>query len=737
MQGKAVLLPVLYHGPGMMTRTACTGGPHISDQGEPGERAKMDIKEIKERYTGAILDELTVKDGSGRGYICPICGSGSGPKGTGLVPVPGKPGYFKCFNIGCEFYGDILELIGKTYNLAEKGQQIKKAGELLHMDFTDDKTPWYNQPTIKETDWDDDKKTVENNHVSQGTDAEEMGQQEYETALAEMQDFVGTATSNLMNSQQGKDYLAGRGISMTLAEQYRLGYVPNYGEGMNSPALIIPTGPLSFTARSITLNDAGHKVRKHKKGKRAGIFGLDVLDTKPPVVYIVEGELDALSVMEAGFPAIATGGGTSKREIVEAIKKKECFDTAFIVIPDNDRNTDGSPDLTKGVQAGKDLQAELKQAGIRAGLVDVLGERWPQEHKDCNDFLKADKKAFTSFLAGIKLAIEERVLGRVSGYMQDFVKQIAGNPPPIPTHFLQLDNILEGGLHPGLITLGAISSLGKTTFCLNLADAMAEAGQDVIIYSLEMSKFELISKIISRGTAVQCLTNDLPLTNAKTNLGVSDFNRWANYNQEEKELLQQAMNNFSLKGAQHLYIKEGMQTIGTDAIRRDVSMHIFMTGQRPVVIVDYVQILKTPDVRLTDKQKTDENVVELKRISRDYNVPVIAISSFNRENYISPVNMTAYKESGALEYTSDVLIGLQYEGMDYMDGETDKKRTERIRQLFKENKMLARKGQAVSIQCKVLKNRSGGQGDCFFYYFPMFNLYTEETPTADHEESPW
>ena len=695
----------------------------------------MDIKEIKDRYTEAILEALTTKDPSGKGYICPICGSGSGPNGTGMVPVPGKPGYFHCFNIGCGFYGDILEMVGKTYNLPDTAQQIEKAGQLIHQDFMGDKKPWYNQPTIKASDWDDDKNTGESTQVLTDADKEGMSQQDYEKALADMQAMVGTYTANLKDSQQGKDYLAGRGISLALAEKYRLGYVPKYGDGMNSPAIIIPTGPLSYTARSITRNDAGHKVRKLKFGDKAGIFGADVLDTEPPVVFIVEGEIDALSIMEAGHPAIATGGGTSKGQIIEAVKKRGCFNTIFVVIPDNDRNDDGTPDLTKGVKAGQELRAGLRDAGLKVGLVDVLGEHWPQQYKDCNDYLKADRDGFTAFLKGIRGAVEEKVLGRVSGYMQDFVKQIAGNTPPIPTRFFQLDAILEGGLHPGLITIGAISSLGKTTFCLNMADALAEAGQDVIIYSLEMSKFELISKIISRRTAMHCLEKGLPMNNAKTNLGVSDFNRWANYSQAEKELLHGCMNTFSLQASQHLYIKEGMATIGTETIRQDIQRHIFMTGQHPVIIVDYVQILKTPDVRLTDKQKTDENVVELKRISRDYNVPVIGISSFNRENYTAPVNMTAFKESGALEYTSDVLIGLQYEGMDYLEDEKDGQRQKRIRQLFKENEASARKGKAVPIQCKVLKNRSGGKGDCVFYYFPMFNLYTEET--QETEENPF
>lgn len=57
-------------------------------------------------------------------------------------------------------------------------------------------------------------------------------------------------------------------------------------------------------------------------------------------------------------------------------------------------------------------------------------------------------------------------------------------------------------------------------------------------------------------------------------------------------------------------------------------------------------------------------MLELKRISRDYKIPVIAISSFNRDNYSAPVNTAAFKESGAVEYSADVLIGLQYHGME-------------------------------------------------------------------------
>ena len=687
----------------------------------------MDIKEVKQ-FSDEILEAMTERDGSGRGYVCPVCGSGSGKHGTGLIPVKGRPGYYHCFAAGCPFaHGDILELIGKTYHLTDTAQQIEKAGELIHRDFSN-KKQWYEQDKGSHNSGKENKNMVENTQNQEADKKDLISTENLLKEQAEIKAFMESATASLPNHPEAMKYLEGRGLSRETIARYKLGYVSYYGHGMETPGIVIPTGKDSFAVRSLTTNEQDRKSRKRTAGDNAaGVYGIEVMKNPPPLVFIVEGEFDKLSINEVGFPAIATGGGTSKREIVKQIKAHGIQPTVFYIIPDNDRLPDGSPDYreNKGFAMAKDVFEGLTAAGIRADVVDVVTGNWPEQYKDCNEFLQADREGFTNFLTQQRLAMEEKELGRVSGYMQDFVKQIAGNTPPVPIGYMALDRILEGGLHPGLIVVGAISSLGKTTFCLNIADMLAMAGQDVIFYSLEMSKFELIAKIISRRTARQCLQTGEGMHHAKTNLGVSDFKRWAGYSNAEKELLQYCMNDFSLKAAQNLYIREGLQSIGTEQIRQDIQRHEYLTHRRPVVIVDYVQIMKTPDIHMTDKQKTDENVTDLKRISRDFNIPIIAISSFNRDNYKEPVSMAAFKESGAIEYTSDVLIGLQYEGMDYMDKETDKARTERIRGIFKENEQNARQGKAIPIQCKVLKNRSGGKTDCIFDYFPMFNLYLE------------
>lgn len=115
--------------------------------------------------------------------------------------------------------------------------------------------------------------------------------------------------------------------------------------------------------------------------------------------------------------------------------------------------------------------------------------------------------------------------------------------------------------------------------------------------------------------------------------------------------------------------------------------------------------------------------MELKRISRDYETSIIGISSFNRDNYNAPVNMASFKESGAIEYSSDVLIGLQYKAMNELkeDGKDKAKASE----IFSNIAERAKNREAIEIQLKILKNRNGTKGTIDLDFFPMFNKFKE------------
>jgi replicative DNA helicase len=296
-------------------------------------------------------------------------------------------------------------------------------------------------------------------------------------------------------------------------------------------------------------------------------------------------------------------------------------------------------------------------------------------------------------------------------YAEDeFDKNIKSNADlnAIPTGFPALDHELEGGLYPSLYFIGAISSLGKTSFCIQLGDQVAQAGHDVLIFSLEQSKDELIAKSISRIT--YNLDTSPKKWNAKTVTGILNGKRYANYNETEHGIITEATRQYSEYAKGRIFIREGVGNIGVKQISESVEQHIKYTGRRPLVILDYLQILAPHDARSTDKQNTDKNVTELKRISRDHKICIIGISSFNRDNYNQSVSMSAFKESGAIEYSSDVLIGLQFKGTGEQDFDVDKAKSEDMREL----------------ELKILKNRNGRAGRVIeFENYPMFNVFHE------------
>jgi replicative DNA helicase len=76
----------------------------------------------------------------------------------------------------------------------------------------------------------------------------------------------------------------------------------------------------------------------------------------------------------------------------------------------------------------------------------------------------------------------------VANYLKQFMKDIQDNKNRklISTGFLKLNAKLGDGLIPGLHVIGAIPSLGKTTFALQIADYIAKNGTDVLFFSLEM-----------------------------------------------------------------------------------------------------------------------------------------------------------------------------------------------------------------------------------------------------------
>lgn len=524
------------------------------------------------------------------------------------------------------------------------------------------------------------------------------------------------------------DYWKKRGLTKATVDAYNLGYWEE------KKRFVIPTGEFSYNARATW--DADKKDRYLKPKGQYELFNLKSIPLAEQPVFVVEGEFDALSVIEAGGIAIALGSSSNLR-FVEYVKNNKPKYPLILAL-DND-------------EAGRVGEEKLADELTKIG-VDYVEANITNEFKDANEALVNDREAFIQSVTGARnnvlVLLEEKRQKEEQEYLQtsavnglaEFIADIQKrqNRDCVSTGFKNLDELLDGGFYPGLYIIGAISSLGKTTFSLQIADNAAKNGQDVLVFSLEMGKQELVAKSISRLSFQKCRAWRSELDYATTTRNL--LNGKALKEQGKVDFLNECLKDYA-GYAGKIFYHIGIGDIGVEKIKSVIARHIKITGRKPLVIIDYLQIIAPYDMRATDKQNTDKAVVELKRASRDYDVPIFAISSFNRENYTSPVNIASFKESGAIEYTSDVLMALQFKGMDYIkkeDGkyEDEKTRTARIIQLRNEQEKNAEvPGKPQEIQLKVLKNRNGKKGGVEFEFHPMFNCF--EVPKQKVENGGW
>lgn len=106
--------------------------------------------------------------------------------------------------------------------------------------------------------------------------------------------------------------------------------------------------------------------------------------------------------------------------------------------------------------------------------------------------------------------------------MKDFVNGIARgvNTPFLRLQGSELDSNLDGGLYEGVLYYRGYKLFRKNnTLALQIADQIAKGGRDVLIFSLEMARSELIAKSISRLTAELAIKDKQPITNAKNHEG--------------------------------------------------------------------------------------------------------------------------------------------------------------------------------------------------------------------------
>lgn len=251
--------------------------------------------------------------------------------------------------------------------------------------------------------------------------------------------------------------------------------------------------------------------------------------------------------------------------------------------------------------------------------------------------------------------------------------------------------------NPGLYVIGATPAAGKTTFCWQLLEQLAEREEKCIYCSYEMGTLELFSKTAAR---------KLFLRDKQTKLTAAEIRR-GGWSGELDEVISEISN--SQTDLQLLQLQD--ETI--DDLLTRLKPFCVDTAKAPVVCLDYLQIV--PSSKETTKLGVDDSVRKLKKFQRDTNTTFIVISSFNRANYAQGVSFESFKESGNIEYTADVVWALQLNILNYVNASNISDARKRIDE--------AKKQQPRQIILKCLKNRHGTNYDCFFKYYSAHDCF--------------
>lgn len=208
----------------------------------------------------------------------------------------------------------------------------------------------------------------------------------------------------------------------------------------------------------------------------------------------------------------------------------------------------------------------------------------------------------------------------------------------IPTGFIDLDEKLSGLQRSDLVVLAARPSLGKTSLALGIAQNIAFSGIPVGFFSLEMSKDQVVDRLIASASGVN-------LWQLRTGrLGDDDFTAIRN------ALDQLAKAPFFVDDVASPTIMQ------IRAMARRLQAEHKNLG---LVVVDYLQLIKGPDAIESRVQEVSEISRSLKGLAKELNIPVLAISQLSRAVEMRQdaiPRLSDLRESGSIEQDADVVM---------------------------------------------------------------------------------
>lgn len=266
----------------------------------------------------------------------------------------------------------------------------------------------------------------------------------------------------------------------------------------------------------------------------------------------------------------------------------------------------------------------------------------------------------------------------------------------IQTGFKDLDDKLKGLARSNLIFLAARPGMGKTSFALNIAsNVVLNENSTVVFFSLEMSKEQLTSRIISSYSQIDY---------EKIRAGNLSETEWGKFMEATNKFVNANLYICDLPGMSILEMKSRLRKLDSVGL----------------VIIDYLQLLSGTKRVENRVQEISDITRNLKIMAKEFNVPILTLSQLSRASEQRTDHrplLSDLRDSGSIEQDADVVLFLYREG--YYSSEKDNS--------------IYNYDDIHKSECIIAKNRHGATGKVMLTWegrYMLFNSKKIDYPTS-------
>lgn len=247
------------------------------------------------------------------------------------------------------------------------------------------------------------------------------------------------------------------------------------------------------------------------------------------------------------------------------------------------------------------------------------------------------REGFDTFSQRVTSGIGNKVGDDASEIANELADELSkGIITRVATHIRTLDYFTYGGFNGGnLVILAARPSVGKTTIAMQIAQAASADNNKTLVFSLEMTKKELVQRLLQSTGLV-----------SQYELVTHNIN-WDNY----ERALGMVVNS-------NLIINDDAYNIHD--IRHKIITSVKTQGVK-MVLIDYLQLIKGADQRMSMNDQVGELTSALKQTAKQCNIPIIVLSQLSRESVRENRSPQLYdlRSSGAIEQDADIVVMLE------------------------------------------------------------------------------